>query len=212
MNLALSELLQMKEAELAQVADEIVASPQDHRNDVQAGHTHTQIQYSLAALGRALGYEVWIPKSDQGKEHNSATLGQFSMEQLPALPYSAKVIRIIQNIDVIWFSDEHPTHLFEVEHTTSIYSGLLRMSDFAALIPSIQIQMFICADENRKKQVFAEATRPTFDKQKPPLRSRCRFISYDTLIDFLNYQADYMRFINVAILDELSETIPLPQD
>jgi hypothetical protein len=37
----------------------------------------------------------------------------------------------MRNIDVIWFrrGTGHPVRFFEVEHSTSVYSGLLRFND-----------------------------------------------------------------------------------
>jgi hypothetical protein len=36
---------------------------------------------------------------------------------------------------------------FEVEHTTAIYSGLLRMADLLSLVPNMDIKLHIVAPE-----------------------------------------------------------------
>ena len=50
----------------------------------------------------------------------------------------------------------------EIEHTTSIYSGLLRMSDLVAMQPNLQIPLFIVAPDVRRNKVIEEVNRPTF--------------------------------------------------
>ncbi len=168
---------------------------------------HTEMQYLLAKLGRSLGFEVWIPKGDRKQEYGGGRLGDLSVAELPPLPFNDDALRVIRNIDVIWLQEGHPTHLFEVEHTTSVYSGLLRMSDLAMLIPSLNIAMFICAEEKRRDKVRAEVNRPTFDRQPTPLAERCRFIAFDRLSNFMAAQQDYLGYFSTAILDELSESL-----
>ena len=51
---------------------------------------------------------------------------------------------------------------FEVEHTTAIYSGLLRMSDLVSMQPNIKIDLFMVAPDERREKVAYEITRPTF--------------------------------------------------
>ena len=209
----ISMLLEEQAEEFEEIAEEIVKTPSDPAHVVTDSFSHTQMQLYLAKLGISLGYDVWIPKGDQNKIHDEAQLSELSLSELPSLPYNRRVLRIIENIDVIWLADEHPSHLFEVEHTTAIYSGLLRMSDFTSLIPSINIQMFICASEERRRKVIAEITRPTFERLKVPLRERCRYISFEKLAEFIEAEEDrYLTHFNVSVLDELSESIERPPD
>jgi len=51
---------------------------------------------------------------------------------------------------------------FEVEHTTSIYSGILRMADLMALQPNLNIRAHIVAPFDRKDKVLQEISRPVF--------------------------------------------------
>ena len=41
---------------------------------------------------------------------------------------------------------------FEVEHTTSIYSGLLRLADLVALQPNIDIKLHIGAPDHKRER------------------------------------------------------------
>ena len=47
---------------------------------------------------------------------------------------------------------------FEIESTTSIYSGLLRMSDLLALQPNLALQLYHVAPEERAAKVQQETT------------------------------------------------------
>src|SRR6185312_3336015 len=69
----------------------------------------------------------------------------------------------------------------EVEHSTSIYSGLLRMSDLVALIPNINISLYIVAAGSRRAAVRAELGRPTFRALPTSLSAVCGYIAYEKL-------------------------------
>jgi predicted RNA-binding protein len=203
----LGELQERQSVQQSVLDEEIVkARPVVHEQETEIS-PHSQMQYYLADLGRSLRYQVWIPKADQGREYDGQILGDLSLFDLPPLPFSEDVVRIIRNIDVIWFMDDHPTHLFEVEHTTSVYSGLLRMSDFVTLIPSLNIYMFICSDIERRDKVRAEVNRPTFSRRPIPLAERCRFIPFEQLADFMQTQREYLQHFSTSILEEISEPL-----
>lgn len=78
---------------------------------------------------------------------------------------------------MLWVRGRAVVAAFEVEATTSIYSGLLRMSDLVALQPNTTIDLFIVAPDERATKVRYEILRPTFESFEPPLRTRCRYIS-----------------------------------
>ena len=94
------------------------------------GTSHTEIQYRLLKLGSMMGLKVWALKSDRGKAWNGLT-----MDKIPGLLHTLPTNfdnvtnRIVENIDVIWLSPQNQHSIvaaFEVEHSTAIYSGLLR--------------------------------------------------------------------------------------
>ena len=97
---------------------------------------HTKIQGILAELGKNLGFTVWIAKNDHLKKYKNQQLGKLSSKSFPLIvpqDFPQKTEKIIQLIDVIWFRKEFQQieAAFEVECTTSIYSGLLRMADLS---------------------------------------------------------------------------------
>jgi hypothetical protein len=52
--------------------------------------------------------------------------------------------------------------MFEVESTTSIYSGILRMTDFVVKVPNLTVDMHIVAPSEDEEQARRQMTRPTF--------------------------------------------------
>ena len=52
--------------------------------------------------------------------------------------YDENTLDTIREIDVLWLKGRSMARAFEVEHTTAIYSGLLRMADLLELQPNMQ--------------------------------------------------------------------------
>lgn len=164
-----------------------------------------KIQAQIAKIGAEMGYQIWIPKSDRKRVLKEwvPNNGQL-LEHLP-LNYVEVAIKTIENIDVLWIKNYNIDRAFEVEHTTSIYSGLLRMADLKALMPNIVIKLYISAPKYRKLKVFEEINRPVFSLlQSPPLKDSCFYISYDSITELANNPS--LKHIGSSILDELSET------
>jgi hypothetical protein len=146
-----------------------------------AGTRHTQVQWLLAKIGRKFGCRIWIAANDHNKRWNGERLGEQSLESLPSLDIGNQSQRIIELIDVLWlWGTNSVVAAFEVERTTSIYSGLLRMSDLATLSPNLNFPLYIVAPEDRMDKVRRELSRPTF--QYLDLHKRCGFFSDEDLI------------------------------
>jgi hypothetical protein len=86
--------------------------------------------------------------------------------------------RTIELIDVLWLKGNSIVAAFEVECTTAIYSGLLRMSDLLALQPNLEINLFLVAPDERQDKVEQEILRPTFALREKPLAKVCGFIGF----------------------------------
>jgi hypothetical protein len=106
--------------------------------------------------------------------------------------------------DVIWLERRSIAHAFEVEHTTAIYSGLLRMADLLALQPRIQTSLHIVAPASRREQVRREIVRPVFSVlEGGAMAERCSFLSYDALEGIL--QQPNLRHARETILEDYEE-------
>ena len=143
---------------------------------------HSEIQGVLAAWGARTGCHIWLPRNDRGRvvPFLGAPERTALLTELPLL-FGGRAQSIVENIDVIWLQGNSVVAAFEVEHSTSIYSGLLRMSDLVASIPNIKISLYIVAAESRRAAVRAELGRPTFRALPTPLATVCGYIPYEKL-------------------------------
>jgi 5-methylcytosine-specific restriction protein B len=116
-----------------------------------------QIQAKLARIGAVMGFKVWIPRSDRGRvsEVLQAREQAALLQDLP-LNFDGTTMYAIEQIDVLWLKGRAIYRAFEVEQTTAVYSGLLRMADLLALQPNMDIHLHIVAPDERREKVFTE--------------------------------------------------------
>jgi type II restriction enzyme len=101
---------------------------------------------------------------------------------LPALGLDPAAERLVALIDVVWLQGANEVAAaFEVERTTSVHSGLLRMADLAALSPNLSFPLYVVTPRTRLERVRRELSRPTF--QRMGLNLRCGFFAEEELID-----------------------------
>jgi hypothetical protein len=143
---------------------------------------HTEIQHALLTLGRDMGFELWVARNDRSKMWAGAALGKMEgmVEVLPT-QFNEATNRTIELIDVLWLKGNSIVAAFEVECTTSVYSGLLRMSDLLALQPNLAIDLFLVAPDERREKVENELMRPTFKLREKPLAPICGFLGFGLL-------------------------------
>ncbi len=147
---------------------------------------HTEIQHALLALGAEMGFDIWVARNDRSKIWDGVALGTLGgiVEVLPT-QFNEATNRTIELIDVLWLKGNSIVAAFEVESTTSVYSGLLRMSDLLALQPNLAIDLFLVAPDDRREKVESELLRPTFKLREKPLASVCGFLSFELLTEKL---------------------------
>lgn len=126
--------------------------------DPESGLTHSDIQAKIILIGKWLGYRTFTP--DPSKESRYGKLGELvSEKKMPTEYIAERLLDKVKQIDVIWFDDEgYPTHCFEVEHSTDITKGLLRMYQ----IRKLRIKMFIVSKETSKTKFDAEVHKDPF--------------------------------------------------
>jgi len=156
------------------------------QESVEPTTRHTEIQYRLLTLGAELGLDVWVARNDRSKKWDGKVLGDVP-RMLDALPtqFNEATTRTIELIDVLWLSGNSIVAAFEVECTTSIYSGLLRMSDLLALQPNLILDLYLVAPDERREKVEQELLRPTFSLRDKPLARICGFLPFTTLCEKL---------------------------
>ena len=148
---------------------------------------HTEIQYQLMTLGAEMGFDIWVARNDRSRIWNGKVLGELPqvIDELPT-QFNEATNRTIELIDVLWLKGNSIASAFEVECTTSVYSGLLRMSDLLALQPNIDIKLFLVAPDERREKVKQEILRPTFSLREKPLAEICGFIGFGKFTEKLD--------------------------
>lgn len=159
--------------------------------------THEEMQWLLLKLGSDIGLDVWVARNDRNKQYNGVPFSSIPnlRKELPR-QFDEATNRTIELIDVLWLQKDAIIAAFEVEHTSSIYSGLLRMSDLISMQPNLKINLYIVAPDERSDKVIAEVNRPTFARLNPSLPKICKFIPYSRLkkeIEQIGYRCRYMK-------------------
>lgn len=167
---------------------------------------HTEVQYLLLKLGSEMGFEIWAAKNDRAKTHNGAKFAEMpKMKESLPLQFDDVTNRTIELIDVLWLKGNAIAAAFEIESTTSIYSGLLRMSDLLAMQPNINIPLYLVAPDERRGKVMEEVNRPTFRRLDPPLAEVCSYISFDSLRDSLNRAQGLIKYLKPDFIEDMAE-------
>lgn len=152
------------EVDLAQVRENVRARKGRERME-EEDHTHTQVQGWLRDLGLALGFDVHIAANDRAREYDGSRLDDGCVSSLPPALASSAGADAIRLIDVLWIDrdDRRVAAAFEVEHSTTIYSGIVRLLDLA-LGGSEQLVhgLFLVAPDAREDDVRAQLARPAF--------------------------------------------------
>lgn len=143
--------------------------------------SHSQVQTLLGGVGHMKGHDVWIPDSNVGTLDWTVT-SRFPLAR--RLPSGFDEIEpILGEIDVVWVArgSSRIEGLFEVEHSTPIYSGLLRFNDVLLTSPSLSC-FHIVSNDARRSTFTRQIGRPTF--RKSGLAEVVRFIRYENVFDW----------------------------
>jgi hypothetical protein len=145
-------------------------------HDDKIDNKHLEMTYYLAKIGFIKGYDVWVATNDKNKEYNDEKINSFCIDDMPKFTEPGTLAQA-QFIDVIWFRKKttNPIRFFEIEHTTSIYSGLLRLNDVKINFPISKATIVIPVE--RQNLFEKQLTRTTFTHSE-----------LSDVVDSLNYK------------------------
>jgi len=157
------------------------------QEDLLEEREHTRVQYRLARLGRALGYDVSVARNDRGACCGGVPLGYDTLASLPDLGLPPEVHDTVDVIDVLWLYPGEPriACAFEVEKSTSIYSGILRLADLALSLPGREERLYLVAPRSRERELVEQLSRPMFQKHEEFVVSYIFFEDLDKYFDSL---------------------------
>jgi type II restriction enzyme len=155
------------EQDLAKVREDSAKVQKALAASREGDRTHTEVQGWLRDLGLSLGYQVWIAANDRNRPHDGGRLGDRCLDRLPVTLEQTPGSDSIRLIDVLWLERESDrvSGAFEVEHTTSIYSGIVRLLDLAlGTGGGMTHGLFLVAPDDREDDVRAQLARPAFSR------------------------------------------------
>ena len=159
--------------------DPVEVGAEGKHGDEKDDSDHTRIQHALIALGRLTGCDVWIAPNDRRKIYLGEQLGAQCLSVFPSIGLPDAARKRASLIDIIWIRNDAPAYLFEVETSTTVYSGLLRMADLLAVAPALKMRLFVVAPTARRTRVIAELGRPVFKQMNLP--ALCSYIPAEAL-------------------------------
>jgi len=138
--------------------------------------SHIQVQTLLGSIGVIKGYGVWIPKNDRTKLDWTLTSKYVCNDAIPRA--FVEIQNTISEVDVVWIEQDgrRLRALFEVEHSTPIYSGLLRFNDVHLINASAVTAYSIVSNDERRSLFVRQLNRPTFKISR--LSENCTFLKY----------------------------------
>ncbi|MCX6905077.1 MAG: hypothetical protein NTW03_16675 [Verrucomicrobia bacterium] len=146
------------------------------RSNMIPDFSHSQIQALLSSIGTVKGFDIWVPQADRGRVNESLP-GRLTFRDV--LPPGFEVVGdVLSEVDVVWLQrgSSRLTGLFEVEHSTPIYSALLRFNDILLSVPPAHQVFRIVANDMRRAVFARQLNRPTF--RSSGLNELCTFLEY----------------------------------
>jgi hypothetical protein len=161
---------------------------------------HLRMQWLLLKMGRQAGEKVWAPRNDQSRITLEYNFRDFEETFAAGLDTQ---IKYVENIDVVWKEEFRIDAAFEIENSTSIYSGLLRFADLTMVAPNTVYPMFIVAPAERRNRVREQLSRPTF--RHLHLGEKVRYLAYEKVNEVEEFFGENGGGLNVDILTGKSE-------
>lgn len=169
---------------LLDIGKEAYALPEIIMPVSEEGVTHNSIVYRLAKLGKAAGYAIWIGKQEQRDQFNGEKLADLSVDQLPLDGVDEYSVKAIEQIDVIWLEQgtNRLVYGFEVEHSTTIKSGIQRFIEALKANPDLAGNLIIFAPSKRKRKLIKELTQSAFIGHPMYMENKIRYGYYTDLL------------------------------
>jgi hypothetical protein len=176
--------------------EELAAKPERELSD------HLRMQWLLLKMGRQAGEKVWAPRNDQQRITSEYNFGDFEETFAAGLDTQVKYV---ENIDVVWKEEFRIDAAFEIENSTSIYSGLLRFADLTMVAPNTVYPMFIVAPGERRNRVREQLARPSF--RHLGIHEKVRYLSYEKVNEIEEFFGRSKSGLNVEVLVGKSEML-----
>jgi hypothetical protein len=152
-------------------------------HEINPINNHSGAQKSLIELGNLMGYDTYIPPEDRSKKINDVKLEEHAtLRELP--PFTLPdLMETVKHIDVLWLKNEFPVFGFEIEESTDVTKGLLRLYH----IRNLNIKPIIVGPITKEKKFDLEIKKEPFNR----IRDIYKFVSYPELSKLLEITKNY---------------------
>jgi type II restriction enzyme len=163
---------ELSSEELARIEKQIAKRHREVSAEHDEDNLHTEMQYHLLKIGRSLGYDVIAAANDRSKSYKGNYFSAISLKSFPEMAVDKETLNTIGLIDVVWFEKgtNRAVAAFEVEKSTSIYSGILRLSDLALSFAESAADLFLVIPGSREKDVILQLSRPSIKNGNLPIQ------------------------------------------
>ncbi|PAW95168.1 hypothetical protein CKK33_17350 [Mucilaginibacter sp. MD40] len=136
---------------------------------------HNEMQYHLLKIGHSLGYDVIAASNDRSKGWAGNKFSFISLADFPQMDLDKEVLNTVKLIDVLWFQKATSKVIaaFEVEKSTSIYSGILRLTDLSCSLNNKEEVLYLVVPDQREKDVIMQLTRPSIRQGNMEMKYIC---------------------------------------
>src|ERR1035437_6076265 len=158
----------LSELERKKLETLIVKRQHEIQEDKLEESLHSEMQNHLLKIGAALGYDVICAINDKSKSYNGSNFSFHCLPNFPHMNADKDTLNTIKMIDILWFQKgtNNIIGAFEVEKSTSIYSGILRLTDLAYSIANGDEVFYIIIPDSREKDVRMQLSRPSIKLSK----------------------------------------------
>lgn len=158
--------------EVARIEKQIAKRHREIKAEETEEDLHTEMQYTLLKIGNSLGYDVIAASNDRSRNYKGNQFSAISLATFPETAVEKETLNTIGLIDVVWFEQgtSRVVAAFEVEKSTSIYSGILRLSDLALSFSDQSADLYLIVPGNREKDVILQLTRPSIKNGNLPIQ------------------------------------------
>jgi len=138
----------------------------------------------LAEIGNMLGHDIYVADPGRVSSLLDKRLGDLSqLTDVPPFTF-AETLDTVRRIDIIWFDEEFPSYCFEVEDTTDVTRGLLRLWRLRKFLAA---KFFIIGPSENQSRFESEVAGDPFRT----IKDRYQFKSYVDLVRFYEEAKEY---------------------
>jgi hypothetical protein len=162
-------------------------------------------------LGQAAGFAFHVGKKEQSDDWDGQELSEFSVKTLPFSRGADTFTKdkVVQ-IDLIWLDATRPTFAFEVEHTTSITSGLDRFIELLKLDGSVAERLVIIAPKSRLKKMNQVLGSSHYIGAPMYMDTKVRYLWYSDVLD-IAAQFAQQQPTKASLTEAILRTLHMPR-